>query len=206
MEWWHQLLIAVGGALIVGFMYYLLQFRRLGSAARERLSTARKELVDTIEMDVIDEQEISRDAISRLIKAASRAHNVDLEPVCSPITLAEDVELQLQTNKYLEPNKKHAYVNQIRIAIENMQAPEAPAPEWSPEAFKKLKANIIGGNKEEALQIIETLSKHAYVPEIKLSQLIKKSEARQVYLMSMMITIVITLLAYIVYYIARIMG
>ena len=206
MEWWHQLLIAGGGALIVGFMYYLLQLGRLGSATRERLSRARKELVDTIEMDVIDEQEISRDAISRLIKAASRAHNVDLEPVCSPISLAEDVELQLQTNKYLEPNKKHAYVNRIRIAIENMQAPETPTPEWPPEAFKELKANIIGGNKEEALQIIETLSKHPYVPEIKLSQLIKRSEARQAFVMSMMITTVITLLVFIIYYIIRITG
>jgi len=187
MEWWQQLLLAVGAAVVGGGFFYLLQLRRLGSVARERLSRAYKELVDTIEIDVINEQEISRDIIFRLIKATSRAYNVDLERVCSPISLCEDVELQLQTNKYLETNKKHAYVNRIRIAIENMQAPEAPTPEWPPEAFKKLKADIIGGNKEEALQIIETLSKQPYIPEMKFSELIKKSEARQAQLVSMMV-------------------
>ena len=195
MEWWQSLLISIGGALVIGFLYYLLQIRRLGSATSERLSRALKELVDTVETDVINGQEISRNVLSRLIKAASRAHNVDLKRVCSPISLAEDVELRLETNRYLDSNKKQDYIKQVRTAIENMQAPEAPTPVRQPEELTRLKAAITADNKEQALQIIESLSRLPYRREEELLQLIKRAEARRVQLMSLVIGIITAIIA-----------
>ena len=200
MELGMQILVGLVVALAAGAIFYLLQLRRLGSAASERLSRAHKELVDTIEIDVVNGQKISRNVLSRLIKAASREHNVDLERVCSPMSLAEDVELRLETNRYLDSNKKQDYIKQVRAAIRNMQAPEAPTPVLQPGELRRLRAAISADDKERALQIIESLSRLSYRREEELSQLTERSEARRALLTSLTIGIVTAMLGFLVAY------
>ena len=156
-------------------------------------------------MNAINEEEISTDAISRLINAASRAHKVDLEPVCTPVSILEDVELRLQTNRYLDAQEKETSMSQLRTAIQNMQTPEVPTPEaptpvWRPEELNQLRTAISAGDKEQALEIIDRLSKQPYTPEMKLSQLIRASETKQAMIITMMISIVAAGVALILIY------
>jgi hypothetical protein len=109
MSWPYQLLIAIGATIIVGLLFYWLQLRHLRSAKRERLTRAQEEVIDIVELYIINEQEIFQDTVSRLIKASSRAHNVDLEAIYSPINIIEDVELRLQRSRHLDPSEKETY-------------------------------------------------------------------------------------------------
>lgn len=194
MEWWHSLLISIGGALAVGFLYYLLQIRRLRSATAERLSRARSELIDIVELDVINGQEISWDILFRLIRATSRAHNVDLERVCDPFSLAEDVELKLEANRYLDADKKQGYINSVRTALESMLTPEEPELLRQPKELGQLKDAITTDDKEQALQIIESISKLPSEREEELSKLTEKAESRRVQLMALVAGILTAIL------------
>lgn len=121
--------------VLVAYVFYRLQRKDSASAAAERTKHAIADLLDVVESYIINKQDLSRKLIDNLIEASERLHTVSLTPICTPVTLLQDVALRLQRSRHLDIPQKTDYSVKIDELIIQVKA------ELEPLTWERMKAD-----------------------------------------------------------------
>ncbi|MDO9087947.1 MAG: hypothetical protein Q7U53_17200 [Anaerolineaceae bacterium] len=163
IKYWVEIglsIVSILFGIFVSYIFYRLQKRDVVSAKEERVRRAIEELMDVLESYVINKQTFSMDTIGHLIAASERAHRVELNGVCTPTSLLQDVSLGLQKSTHLDVVQKAAYAEQIVKVIAQISGSEIKLPTSVKENLDFL--TIIekatqSGNKDLAIEKINNL-------------------------------------------------
>lgn len=151
--------------LAVSFFIYFLQERKAKSADRERIKQTKKEIIDTIEAYIINNQNISESVILNFKNGIERANEVVIEKDWDSIALLQDISFRLQSSRHLAVDQKLTYANKLDQMI----------AEWS--STKRL--NSAYNDKDESdlvnkiLDLIDTEKKagaNEYLSELLMSR------------------------------------
>lgn len=158
--YWFE--IAIGAisiivGIIVAYIFYRLQKKDVGSAEIERRKRAREELLDVIESNIINKQKPTEDFIQNLIAAFEREYKVNLEEICSPITLLQDVSLRLQRSRHLDISQKGTYAEQIETLIYDLKYKEPISPSGIWKDLEALEISLENNQLEKSKEILKTL-------------------------------------------------
>ena len=110
-NWLSIVSIVIG--IVVAYFFYRLQKKDAASASLERKKHATAELLDVVESYIINKQRLSEQVIENLIHASERDHSVALRPVCTGVSLLQDVALRLQRSRHLDIPQKSEYSEKI---------------------------------------------------------------------------------------------
>jgi len=122
---WLTILSTLIG-MAVAYVFYRLQKKDSASASAERKKHANAELLDVIESYIINKQELTESVIDNLIHASERHHSVVLRPLCTAISLLQDVALRLQRSRHLDIPQKSEYSVKIDALITEARARAQP--------------------------------------------------------------------------------
>ncbi|MBJ8428617.1 hypothetical protein [Acinetobacter bereziniae] len=106
-------LFGLVATLVVSFSIYFLQERKAKSADRERIKQTKKEIVDTIEAYIINNQNISESVILNFKNGIERANEVVIEKDWDSIALLQDISFRLQSSRHLAVDQKLTYANKL---------------------------------------------------------------------------------------------
>ncbi len=146
--------------IFVSYVFYRLQKRDVVSAQEERTHRATEELKDVLESYVINKKEFSKDTIRHLISASERAHRIELNDVCTPTSLLQDVSLGLQKSRHLDVTQKVEYADHIVKSINQLTASKVEMPTTvrsNLELIDSLEKAIQEGNKETTIEKVSIL-------------------------------------------------
>ncbi|MFW2106198.1 hypothetical protein [Acinetobacter guillouiae] len=99
--------------IVVSFIVYFLQDRKARSADRERIKQTKKEIIDTIEAYIINNQNISESVIINFKNGIERANEVLIEKEWDSIALLQDISFRLQSSRHLAIDQKLTYANKL---------------------------------------------------------------------------------------------
>jgi hypothetical protein len=155
-NWLSILSIVIG--VVVAYVFYRLQKRDSASASAERVKHAIGELLDVVESCVINKQRLSEGAIENLILASERVHSVSLRPVCTPVSLLQDVALRLQRSRHLDIPQKSEYSETIELLIAQFQRrTESVDPDAPNAGVEKLLGQLVSDLPIDRKQLGEEL-------------------------------------------------
>lgn len=123
-NWLSMISILIG--IAVAYVFYRLQKKDSASVSAERKKHAHAELLDVVESYIINKQELSESVIDNLIHASERYHSVVLRPLCTAISLLQDVALRLQRSRHLDIPQKSEYSVKIDALIREVKARARP--------------------------------------------------------------------------------
>ncbi|MBU3120786.1 hypothetical protein KPE71_11040 [Acinetobacter soli] len=195
-------LFSLVATLAISFFIYFLQERKAKSADREKIKQTKKEIIDTIEAYIINNQNISESVILNFKDGIERANEVVIEKDWNSIALLQDISFRLQSSRHLAVDQKLAYANKLDQMI----------AEWS---FTK-RLNLAYNDKDESnlvnkiLDLIETEKKacaNEYISELLTSRkyhqarhLLEKSErAESIFRLLSSLAIGLTLTSFVTY-------
>ncbi len=162
-KYWVEIALSIVSILFgifVSYIFYRLQKRDVISAHEERVRRATEELMDVLESYVINKQTFSKDTIRHLIAASERAHRVELNGVCTPTSLLQDVSLGLQKSRHLDITQKAEYAEHIVNAIAQMSGAEIELPtsvKGNLDLLASIEKTLQEGNKDLAVEEVAKL-------------------------------------------------
>lgn len=150
------------GTILLGLIgAYLTQRyikREVTSARKERLDQAKTNLLDVLEMQVINDKDISEEKIENLMAAVDRKYSVSLSANLSKKDILQDVELRIEESRHLSPSDKEEYSNRIEQQISSIKEsnkPTLPAPQSN--TFSRLEQAIKESETQEAIELLNDL-------------------------------------------------
>lgn len=178
-NWLSILSIVIG--IVVAYVFYRLQKKDAASASAERKKHATVELLDVVESYIINKQRLSEQVIENLIHASERDHSVALRPVCTAITLLQDVGLRLQRSRHLDIPQKSEYSEKIEQLIKEIREHREPIrlDELSAEISENLmdlESMLQPERRDEARKILTTI---ASLSEQKREESLRAEENRE---------------------------
>lgn len=162
-NYWVEIVLSVVSILFgvfVSYVFYRLQKRDVVSAQQERTRRAVEELLDVIESYVISKQQLSEATIRNLIGASERAHRAELDSICTPISLLQDVTLRLQKSRHLDIAQKAQYATQIDALVSEISRNQHVVPanvKSTLELAALVQGAIHNNEKDKALESMQHL-------------------------------------------------
>lgn len=160
-NWLSILSIVIG--VVVAYIFYRLQKKDAASASAERKKHATTELLDVVESYIINKQRLSEQVIENLIHASERDHSVALRPLCTAVSLLQDVALRLQRSRHLDIPQKSEYSEKIEQLIREIREHREPIrlDELNAEMsgrFAELESLLLPERKDEARKILTSIA------------------------------------------------
>ena len=151
------------GSLIASFftayLFHRIQVKQARSAMIERAARARAELVELVEQQIVNRSVPTASVIQTLISGSEREYQVQLERICSPVSLVEDVAFRLQRSSHLDVQQKDDFQKVIDECLARLREPGVNLPRLivSPEHLSKIEAAAQGNNREDLVEAISSL-------------------------------------------------
>ncbi len=160
-NWLSIVSIVIG--IVVAYFFYRLQKKDAASASLERKKHATAELLDVVESYIINKQRLSEQVIENLIHASERDHSVALRPVCTGVSLLQDVALRLQRSRHLDIPQKSEYSEKIEQLIREIREHREPIrlDELNTEMTEKLtelEGFLLPERRDEARKVLTSLA------------------------------------------------
>ncbi|MCF0262979.1 hypothetical protein KW868_00625 [Acinetobacter guillouiae] len=146
-------LFGLVATIAVSFIVYVLQDRKARSADRERIKQTKKEIIDTIEAYIINNQDISESVFLNFKNGIERANEIIIEKEWDSIALLQDISYRLQSSRHLAVDQKLEYANKLDIMIHG----------WS--SSKKLSSEANNQNESEIIDKILNIVNETKRPE-----------------------------------------
>jgi hypothetical protein len=161
-------IISGGVGIAVTLVIYWLQNRGATTAKIERTNRAIDELKRTIEQSIVDDEVLTKAGILDLMEAMDRKHKVDLRSVCDPISLLQDVGLQIRATHYISRTQRIHYLELVdrltseisfraaverrgqRAAIEERTAPSSPTESSDGQVSRETDAGVASELRAES--------------------------------------------------------
>ncbi|WP_141551638.1 hypothetical protein [Natrinema sp. CBA1119] len=169
---WASILVAlvIGIVSIFGTRAYLN--REVASAKIEKKNQAKNDLLNSIERQLINNQDIGSQWVADLIEAIERKHGVSISDEVTKVSVLQDVQLRIAESRHLDGDQKQEYSEYLQLRIREIKE-DKNSPELKERYLEKfteieelLSNKKVDQAREEIKELRKEISNGQYQPYI----------------------------------------